>query len=122
VRRVVRPYPTWPAKTGIRELVLAGLERGRYADVDCEQLDQIARAIGVDTLQLVVFPETSLRAAIVDRTRYMSDAEVEETREFIASIAPEPPAPPRQMRLRRRVAHLLGRRLMLRRRTRKCRN
>jgi transcriptional regulator with XRE-family HTH domain len=110
------------AKTGIRELVLAGLEKGRFNDIDCEQLNTIARAIGVDTMQLVVFPETSPRNAIIDRTRYMSEDELLETRDFIASIAPPPPPRRLILRLRTRAAHLLGRRsITLLRQIRKCR-
>jgi transcriptional regulator with XRE-family HTH domain len=81
-------------KSGIRELVIAGLEKARFKDFDIETANDIAKAIGVDLLQLFIFPETSARAAVVDRSRYMTDEELEEVVEFMDMIGPEAPAPP----------------------------
>ena len=74
---------------------LSNIERGLVAPT-VPTLRKIAAKVGVDLPYLVTFPEESKHQALIERTRFMSVAEVDE---LLKKLGPVPVArPPRKRR------------------------
>ena len=79
---------------------LSNIERG-LVDPTVTTLRKIADDLGLDLPYLVTFPGESARQALIERTRFMSTAEVDELLKKLGPV-------PHRMRTRRRAPLRLG--------------
>jgi transcriptional regulator with XRE-family HTH domain len=78
---------------------LSNVEHGRV-NITVQTLQKVAAHIGLELPYLVTLPSESTRQALIERTRFLADEEIEQ---LLTRLGPAPPAPTPQPR--RRVRH-----------------
>jgi transcriptional regulator with XRE-family HTH domain len=81
---------------------MSNIEHGRV-NTTVQTLRKIAVHLGLDLPYLVTLPSESRRQALIERTRFMSDDEIEQ---LLARLGPAPraPTPPPRRKARHRVS------------------
>jgi transcriptional regulator with XRE-family HTH domain len=81
---------------------MSNFERGRV-NITLQSLQKIAEHTGVELPYLVSLPGASSRQALIERTRFMADGEIDE---LLARVGPAPPssAPPPRRKVRHRAS------------------
>lgn len=81
---------------------MSNVERGRV-NVTVQTLQKIAAHLGLELPYLVTLPSESKRQALIERTRFMADSEIDELLTRLGPV-PLPPTPPPRQKVRHRAS------------------